>query len=455
MPAIDTQPIMSLRREELRRRVKTLPDEVAAWKKWTTDALDMDAHFSQLAAIAVLMEVFGQQQTDLLQQLSPASGAAAFETSAFTLVKSIIQSQRVWDFFRSKLDLRFSPVFKDVLWVADTIAWDCYRPVLEGAADQGILPRDQLREPPLTYLTAEFSPATWVRGSRPNDGRNYDLGTATLPIPVIQVPWDHVANVWELLSLHHEVGHDLEADLKLRPRLQKAVAAAVAGERQSRWMAWQPEVIADLIGLQLAGPAYTEMLMNLLLLPAADVTPLDVSDPHPTHYPRILMNAAYIRTLVKGNQALLDHAQRVEDIWLSFYGTQPQFDDYISDFPDVFAALMDQGFDELKGKSLRDLLPYTAADDARIRGAAGYILTGRNKPAQLRPRHCVSAARLAVSQTAQAGTLDDALLDQINLRTARLARDNAPKGVRAGDSSAPHRKFIAQFVTAGDLLRGE
>ena len=62
--------------------------------------------------------------------------------------------QKVWDFFRKKFELRFSDTFKDILWVADTVAWDCYRPVLEAAAGEDILPKSQFREPPLTYLTA-------------------------------------------------------------------------------------------------------------------------------------------------------------------------------------------------------------------------------------------------------------------------------------------------------------
>jgi len=172
-----TESVMALRREELRRRVQSLPDEIKAWQERTTTDLDMEAHFSQLAAIAVMLGAFNQQQIDLLEKMNPAGDAAAFEVGAYSLVGSIIRSQRVWNFFRSKLDLRFSPAFKDILWVADTVAWDCYRPVVEEAANQGILNRNELREPPLTYLTAEFSPATWVRGSRPNDGRNYDLGT--------------------------------------------------------------------------------------------------------------------------------------------------------------------------------------------------------------------------------------------------------------------------------------
>jgi hypothetical protein len=454
MGAIQIQPVMSVRLEELRRRVESLPTELAAWRDRTKAGLDLEVHSSQLDAISVLMDAFSQQQTGILRLLDPAGQSGVFQTHAVSLVTSIIASQRVWNFFRSKLELRFSPDFKDVLWVADTIAWDCYRPVLEDAADAGILPTDHLREPPLTYLTAEFSPATWQRGSRPNDGRNYNLGSASLPIPVIEVPWDHVTNLWELLSMHHEVGHDLEADLRLRDRLKTAIGVAVPAERRDRWLAWQAEVIADLVGLQLAGPAYAEMLMNLLLLPIVEVTNDNAADPHPTHYLRLLMNAAYIRTLAGGYPGVMVHAQRLEDTWLSFYGDQPKFKGYVSDFPAVFKALMDQPFDELKTRTLRECISYSQADDLRIRNTVGYILNGEDKPAGLRPRHCVSAARLAVSQAAQQGLLSEKILDDINLRTARLVHDNAPRGVRADNSSNAHREFIAGYVT-NDKIRSQ
>ncbi|MBN2547933.1 MAG: hypothetical protein JXB15_02150, partial [Anaerolineales bacterium] len=177
-------PSLTLRKEELRRRVEALPLEVQAWKDRTVNDLDSNLHFSQLQAIGVLTQTFSEQQQALLAQLDPAGDAVIFQNLGLELIKSIIRSQRTWDYFRDKLELRFSPNFKEPLWVADTVAWDCYRPTLEGAAGLGILPQAELREPPLTYLTAEFSPATWVRGSRPNDGRDYHLGTANLPIPV-------------------------------------------------------------------------------------------------------------------------------------------------------------------------------------------------------------------------------------------------------------------------------
>lgn len=205
----------------------------------------MSLHYSQLQALQVLMTAYFEQQRKMLGALDAASKPGTFAVKALALVNGIIDSQRIWNFFRSKLDLRFSPQFKDVLRTADIIAVDCYKPVMEEAAVRSIVKQSEVREPPLTYLTAEFSPATWVRKSCPNDGRNYDLGKAELPIPVIQVPWDHVRNSWELLSLHHEVGHDIEADLRMRGPLQKKLLPALQAsgkipeERIRKWMEWQ------------------------------------------------------------------------------------------------------------------------------------------------------------------------------------------------------------------------
>lgn len=441
------------RREELRRRVEALPKEIAAWKDRAQNELDMNAHFSQVQAIGLLMSGSIEKQTAMLNGLKADGDGETFRAQALDLIAEIITAQKIWDFFRDKLDLRFSPTFKSPLWIADTVAWDCYRPVLEAASVMGLLPKSQFREPPLTYLTAEFSPATWVRGSRPNDGREYDLGTSTLPVPVIELPWDHVTNTWEFLSLHHEVGHDLEADFNLRASLQLSLqtvlsAAGVPAKRINIWQAWQGEVFADLVGLQLAGPAFGEALMNLLLLPSQMVTAYDAQDPHPSHYPRILMNAAYMRTLAPGRAEINLDADDLEARWKAFYGEQHQFDELTGDFPHVFKALMDSPMAVLKGKTIRELIPFGVKEDARIRAASQYLLSGMDAPAKgsIRPRHCVSAARLAVKAAVAAGGQLDASLEKINERTTALVRDNAAPGLRAGDGSKAHRQFISSFV---------
>ena len=444
--------LFQLRKRELQRRVESLPTEIATWRARSTSQRRMDVHFSQLNAIEALVSAMIVPQRAAIDTLDPAGQEIVFSDSAFEVIRGIIRTQAVWDFFRDKLELRFLPEFADALWCADTIAWDCYRPVMDRAVQAGIVAPEVVREPPLTYLTAEFSPATWVRGSRPNDGRNYQLGTSLLPIPTIEIPWDHIQNVWELLSLHHEVGHDIEADLKLRPKLLATLEAAlvsggVSTERRKVWASWQGEIFADLVGLQLAGPAFCDAMVNLLLLPRSQVVTFRAADPHPTHYVRLLLLCQYARTLVPGRQEIEDHVSHVEALWTEVYGNRADFQPYLQDFSLVYPALMDTSFDVLQGETVRTLMPFTANDDTRIRSAASFLQSGQGMPTNLRPRHCVSAARLAIgAATGDPGSLS-AEMNTIQQLTQQLIETNTPSGLR-GTSSSAHRKFVESFAEA-------
>jgi len=444
--------MLSLRKQELERRVENIPNEVNAWKEATEAEVDLNAHFSQLRAVELLMNAFLQEQRTIIAGLDPAGDVDDFNKGCFDLVKSVIKSQKAWDFFRDKFDLRHSPNHKEPLWVADTIAWDCHRPVMDRASQFGIIESNKLREPPLVYCTAAYSPATWVRGKRPNDGRVYDLGESLLPIPVIEIPWDHLGSAWEYLALHHEVGHDIEADLQLRPvlinSLQETLSqAGVPIPRIRTWLKWEGEIFADLCGLQLAGPFFADALMFLLLLPSATVKTFDDTDPHPTHYLRILMNAAYIRTLGIA-PALEAHAGEIETRWMSIYGGNSgdsELDALLQDFPLVFRALMDTKFPILKDHTVRELMPFSDADDARIRSAERFFRTGMNRPNNLPLRHTVSAARLALTTAAQGGTITDQLCTDLHQRVLGYVKQNAPQGLRGGGVDA-HEQFIASFA---------
>jgi hypothetical protein len=453
---VDVRPILELRKEELRRRVESMPPEVNAWAARTRAEIDMNLHFSQLQAISVLVETFHERQLTLLAALDPSASSDDFAVSCRDVVRSIIAGQRVWNYFRSKLDLRLIPQFAAALKTTDIVAYDCYAPVIDRARISGIIAAAAVREPPLTYLSAELSPLTWVRGKRPNDGRNYPLGQATLPIPVIELPLDHLKNSWELLSIHHEVGHDIEADLNLRPALagslaQALSAAAMPIERQENWTRWLGEIVADLIALQLGGPAYAAMLLNLLLMPFIQVIIISPEDPHPTHYIRIRLMAASIRAMARSAgagivaQELDAQASSLDESWIALYGEPAELLPYGDDFDAVIRAVMDTPFAELNGSSLRAFIPYTAGDHASIKAGKDYLLTGNNRPAGISARHVISAARLAVSENGPAAALDD-----IDRRTNELVALRAPEGLKA---AYPHARVAAvkQFVETFDL----
>jgi len=456
------------RLEELRRRVEALENEVNQWIAASSPGLNLDVHNSQLQAINLMVAGLIKKQHRMLDDLEAESDPESFSDQAFQIVQEIIKAQRFWDFFRDKLVLRFNPTFKEPLWVADTVAWSCYNPVIEEAVNQGVLNRLELREPPLTYLAAELSPVTYVRGKHlffEGRDRLQDMSEGgRIPIPVIELPWDHVGSTWELLSIPHEVGHDLCADLKLEQELSARLKAALEGAgvkagRLAAWLAWMKEVFADLVALQLAGPAFAEGMVNQLFLPQAEVLAPNLEGPHPAPYVRIMMNTAYIPSLVPGRQELLDHAARIERRWKSLYAAPSDLEDYSNDFQIVFTALMDTPLDALNGKTPRLLIPFSENDDKRIRAACNYLRSGQQAPQKrsLKPHHCMSAARMAVTEEAalllnaspdlkQARQQMGAKLKQINERTRELVHDNAPPGVRGIGLSAQRKKYLASFA---------
>jgi hypothetical protein len=442
---------LQLKKRELERRIASLPTEVAEWRTKTLDQLDKNAHSTQLAAIEVLVRTLTDPQSAAVAALDPTN-PTRFKTDAFAIVQSIIKAQKCWDFFRAKLNLREVKDYSKALWTADTIAWNCHRPIMDKAIQWHIVDKDHVREPPLVYCTAEYSPATWVRKSRPNDGRQYNLGGALLPIPVIEIPWDHLSNSWDYLSLHHEVGHDIEADLgvraELQTQLQQALAAAgVPAKRIGTWVKWQGEVFADLCGLRLAGPTFADTLMHLLILPHPQVTTFDADDPHPTAYPRILLNAAYIRRLGT-SQAIQDHAARIEQEWQALYGASsgdPALDAFTADFSLVCDALMHRPLNVLSGRTMAEFIPYTDGDDARIRQAVTYFKTGMATPNNLDIRFVPSAARLAINSLQNESALTDTASSKVHERVLDYVRQNAPPGMRGG-VSGPHEKFVASFA---------
>jgi len=453
--------LVDVRVEELRRRIEGLDRELQAWVKRCTDDLRLQANFSQITAVHVLVDEFIQQQRVSVQKIA---AGATFAEDAYVLADDIARAQGVWDFFRDKLELRFNPDFQPRVAIADTVAWSCYMPVLERAVAAGLLEKDSLREPPLTYLGARLYARTFEKGSQPFEHGAYLLEEShSLPIPVIELPWDNLANLWELLAIPHEVAHDLEADLGLQQPLDEALAKALdaAGapeERRAVWGTWRPEVYADLVAMQLAGPPFGEYLIHLLLVPQAEAITVTENDPsHPAPFVRILMASHYAKTLVGGGKAaaaLAVDATALEAQWRAVYPATPNanpaaglVDPLIGDIPVVAAALMDTGLPSLKGATVRSLMPYLPADDARLRSAAAKLAAGQVPPDKAPPRLCVSAARRAVAiiGAARKGEELGPALADLDRCAQRYVEANTPPGVRAITTRA-RGEYIQSFV---------
>ena len=458
-----TTQTVALKVEELRRRVSALPRELAQWLvrvRAPGELKDLDAHVSQLNAISIIIGAATSRQSKLLDQAPKTE--ATLGPWAQQLADEVVKAQRVWGYFRDKLELRFSPNYKESLWLADTIAFDCHRAAQDAAVLAGMAHQEELRPPPLTYLDAELSHATWVRGARPDDGRDYLLGDSRLPIPLVSLPWDSTTNIWEQVAIAHEVAHDIEADLALRPTLRKTLGdaltnAKIPAERISRWLDWQGEVLADLLAIQLMGPAFLDGLVHLLLRSPGSVHSSGNDDPHPTPFFRILICAAHARTLgiqkvdQKPRAELVAHVERIVTTWQTIYGAQAAAStaDWLDDAPHVIAAIVDSPIPvkDRPAVTLRELLPYTEDEDRKIRGAANYLASGSNKPMPLRVRHVVAAARIAANDVAASPADLSQSLSAVNDRAAALIREVAPKGPRGPGVTDRHKRFLESFLT--------
>lgn len=461
--------MLALKQQEILRRAASLRKEVADWVTLTSTLGGEDvtarqryynAHHSQVQAVEGVVNALLKTQQTLEAGLDAAGATDKFLADCFGITQRVIAAQTFWDFYRDKFEQRFSARFADALWVADTAAWDCYTSVIKEAEAKKIVPAGGLREPPLTYLSSGFSPLTWVRTSLPHKNNMPEMGTwqRKLPFAIIEVPYEEMENLWELMALHHEVGHDLEQDLGIHADLQAALEQVlekkgVPPERRAVWAAWQKEILADLVGLQLGGGAFAVALASLLLLPRNAVLTYNSQDPHPTHYVRIRLCAAYLRGLLpagtRGGKRAVGLADALETQWVALYGdgAGTPFAPLLAEFDAVAQALMDTPLPALKNNTLRSLMPYTEEDDDAIHGQAAFWngTSGGMPPTKsLSPRHLISAARLA----AHGAGANPALLAELNKKTLSKMLANAPEGLRAGEPGAKQR----WAALADDLL---
>jgi hypothetical protein len=212
-------PELRAKHQILSRQTVLFSAELKDWVEWAADGSALAKNFSQIEALNCFMRRLCQSNERGASALDPAGGADVFLDNALHLTADLIKSHVVWEFFRDRLELRFVPLFQQSLLMADLVSYDCYRTITDRAEALQIIPVQGIREYPLIGLVTQFSPATWPRGARPPALQNN-----CLPVPVIDLPWDHLANPWELLTIAHEVGHDIDEDLgKLTQALQPAI----------------------------------------------------------------------------------------------------------------------------------------------------------------------------------------------------------------------------------------
>ncbi|MBX3606677.1 MAG: hypothetical protein KF788_15465 [Piscinibacter sp.] len=143
------------------------------------------------------------------------------------------------------------------------------------------------------------------------------------PLAVIRVPRERMVGSGIASSLVHEVGHQgaalLDLVASLRPTLQALQRDPDPAQREvwQLWERWISEIVADFWAVARVGVASTLGLIAVVSLPRAFVLRIDIGDPHPSPWIRVLLSCTIGNTLYPHPQW-----DRIAAMWASFYPLQ-------------------------------------------------------------------------------------------------------------------------------------
>lgn len=432
--------LLEARISSLQRRSNSLSQEINQWIDYADQGRPLEKNLSQLQALDIFMSrVVNRLEADSsvlksLFQATPIDTEAVLRQSQI-VENGIVKADSIWSYFRSKLEQRFVPQFADSLFVSDLLSYDCYTTVMNKANSLGIDHKLGLRDYPLTYLVAEYSPMTWARSVRIPE-LSYNL----LPVPVIGVPWNHVANPWELLSLHHEVSHDIDSDLN-GPSIelglvlkQKLIEKGHSLENATVWERWIGEIFADFLGILLAGPSFVSFLAGFLTLPVDSVYFFSTDASHPISYIRTLLNSTFVHT-ISANATMRSYIDRLVAQWKEVYREPLEaIAPFVDDFEVVVEVILStklEAFEDGLGKrhALSELIEFNDDDFAKQAATCQQFLSGKNPPRNIPLRHLIGAAYMAMEEYIEVNKrLDEAFATRLSDQLSNAIKEKAPRG---------------------------
>jgi hypothetical protein len=182
---------------------------------------------------------------------------------------------------------------------------------LDVVAADALQLEDYFAAPPvICYLDRGAGAAIRRARSRlPGGGEN--------PVAVIRVPRERMVGSGIASSLIHEVGHQAAELLGLVNSVRQVLQQQEREAKNSIWRYWErwiSEIVADFWSVAKVGVASTLGLMGVVGLPRAFVFRINMDDPHPFPWIRVILSCAI-------GQALYPHPQwqRLARLWESFY----------------------------------------------------------------------------------------------------------------------------------------
>jgi hypothetical protein len=388
---------------ELQRKLAGITAEFDWWLADAGEKRPLRKHQSQITRLTNQLRGLADRVEAEIER-ARRDGGDVLATSR-DLQLRILEVHRLWDFFRSKLSLRYVSWFGPYLAVADEFAWACYRPALDQDR-RAEVPAAAVKAAPLVFLSGEFSPFTHVRAS-PFDVEDVEgaLDSAdflqvlyALPVPVIGLPWSQVAHLPDVVAIAHEVGHDVARDFGLTSATEthlRAATSTLPGPRRKRWFGWLPEIVADLYGILSVGPAFGSALTDLLAADPALIA-VESADPTPArHPPATLRIELAAQALEQTGFPRAAAAQR--EAWTEAYGRSGPTDPFLTDAKAVVRELLDGKYPQFGDQKLRSVVTFSDSQQEDADAAAEAILGGL-EPASDDIRCLVAAAQLAFNR---------------------------------------------------------
>ncbi|MBN1920268.1 MAG: hypothetical protein JW892_03415 [Anaerolineae bacterium] len=414
----------------LDRQLGALRYEMRTWQEQAQEHLK--DHARQIEDVRLWTEALLPES---LAELRSLGGAPAFFEKSYELQALISGVLEVWEYYRDRFELNFGPLTRYQTWIsgAEWIAADCYQTAMEHARQLDLKISTPRSNSPLLQLESQSGLPQSVANLRITSP--VTLPRQFAPVPIIVLPANLMANSWGFLALHHEVGHDVMADLGwhdgalaeygmvvLKPRLD---AQGVPPERALHWCGWLSELYADFFALWLAGPAFVGYMLETLALPKAEV---QGRSGRPSRYPAPFLRIHILLKILESHKlkgsgssrtsskSRADFQKRVQgywETWKTLYDADnalsTAFAGFLGDLETVLPLLVDTPmFTAAFGEKVpfRDLCLYSLPEhDVVTRVASGWA----REPAQvaqapIAPRLIASATRFAFEELFAAGT---------------------------------------------------
>jgi hypothetical protein len=280
------------------------------------------------------------------------------------------EAQRRFTFLRLRFNIVLTQfdMFNDVLTQRSESETGVWRSGLDVvSADALALPGSYYETPPvICYLDRGVGAA--IRRARtrmPGGGDN--------PVAIIRVPRERMVGSGIASSLVHEVGHQAAALLHLVNSLRPVLKGFQHGAERVAWELWErwiSEIVADFWSVARVGVASTLGLMGVVSLPRAFVFRVNLDDPHPIPWIRVMLSSFI-------GQALYPHPQwqRLAQLWASYYplaGLRREQRHLLTtlqlSMPGFVALLVNHRPPGLHGRSLREVLDVRQRQPARLAG---------------------------------------------------------------------------------------